>query len=54
MWDTVDFTTSFSYNGTQNLIIEVLWSGHYSTTGIPVYTGSGSGNRRAYLYSDTG
>jgi len=41
VYDTLDLTTPFSYNGTSNLIVEVLWSGYSSAVGIPSYTGSG-------------
>ena len=53
VWDTIDFTTPFAYNGTSNLIIEVLWSGRSGSVGIPSYTASGSGNRRCYVGNDT-
>ncbi len=53
VYDTLDLTTNFSYNGTDNLIVEVLWSGRTAAVGVPSYTASGSGNRRAYNYQDT-
>jgi len=47
-YDTLDFTTYFNYNGTDNLIVEVLWSGRTAAVGIPSYTSNGSGYRRCY------
>jgi hypothetical protein len=52
LYDTLDLTTYFAYNGTQNLIVEVLWSGRTSAVGIPSYTGNMAG-RRCYRTGDT-
>jgi len=52
-WDSLDLQTMFAYNGTDNLIYEVVWMGSASGTYPGEWYNIGSGNRRAYAYNIT-
>jgi hypothetical protein len=52
-WDAVDLQTPFDYNGTDNLLVEVLWQGTASGLGSYSWYNSVGSNRRAGAYNIT-
>ncbi len=54
VWDPVDLQTPFDYNGTDNLLVEVVWKG--TAAGIYAYSwysNAFAGNRRASAWNIT-
>jgi len=55
VWDAVDLQTPFDYNGTDNLLVEVVW--HGTASGFYAYSwysNAFAGNRRAGFYNPFG
>ena len=52
-WDTVALMTPFDYNGSDNLLVEVVWQGSASGYYSYVWYNTASGNRRAGAYNIT-
>jgi hypothetical protein len=52
-WDTIDFQTNFTYDGTSNLLVEVTWAGSPSGTYPGSRNSSISPTRRVYGWNDT-
>ena len=51
-WNTHTFGTSFSYNGTDNLLIDVCWNNSSYTTDSKVYYTATSDNKTLYYKAD--
>jgi hypothetical protein len=51
-WNTHTFTTPFSYNGVDNLIIDICWNNSSYTTDSKVYSSNTSDNKTLYYKSD--
>lgn len=52
-WFPLKMTKTWTYNNSDNMIVEVRWSGSSPRTGVPIYSCSfGSGYHRIYAYND--
>jgi hypothetical protein len=52
-WDTIDFTTDFNYDNSNNLLVEVTWQGSASGYSCTWGTYNSSGALGAYYYGDS-
>jgi hypothetical protein len=52
-WFPLKLSKTWTYNNSDNMIIEVRWSGSSPRTGVPIYSCTfGSGYHRIYAYND--
>jgi hypothetical protein len=52
-WFPLKMTKTWTYNNTDNMIVEIRWTGSTPRTGVPLYTCSfGSGIHRVYAYNN--
>lgn len=52
IWNKHNFSTTFAYNGTDNLLIDICWNNSTYTTNTTVYSTSTSSYRTLYKRSD--
>jgi hypothetical protein len=51
-WNTHTFSTNFSYNGTNNILVEICWNNSSYTSDSRVFATTQSSNRSLYLKAD--